>query len=144
MSISCHTDKLKGFSFIFFRTCAIKLTLDFNYDLFDVNITSRFYELATDRNFSKFWRLKLPIIQTILKFLVQSSCSLNMLVLGSQAFSNRSFIKVKTTSKHFFNPYFSWLYVLVISRTCFRVNPHSIVAWMSRNSLLEAGAKSEG
>ena len=25
----------------------------------------------------------------------------------------------------------------------FRVNPHSIVAWMSRNSLLEAGAKSE-
>ena len=26
----------------------------------------------------------------------------------------------------------------------FRVNPHSIVAWMSRNSLLEAGTKSEG
>ena len=26
-----------------------------------------------------------------------------------------------------------WLYVLVMSRTCFRVNPHSIVAWMSRN-----------
>ena len=25
----------------------------------------------------------------------------------------------------------------------FRVNPHSIVAWMSRNSLLEAGAKSK-
>ena len=37
-----------------------------------------------------------------------------------------------------------WLYVLVMSRTCFRVNPHSIVAWISRNSLLEAGAKSEG
>ena len=36
-----------------------------------------------------------------------------------------------------------WLYVLVMSRTRFRVNPHSIVAWMSRNSLLEAGAKSE-
>ena len=30
-----------------------------------------------------------------------------------------------------------------MSRTRFRVNPHSIVAWMSRNSLLEAGAKSE-
>ena len=27
-----------------------------------------------------------------------------------------------------------WLYVLIMSRTCFRVNPHSIVAWMSRNS----------
>ena len=30
-----------------------------------------------------------------------------------------------------------------MSRTRFRVNPHSIVAWMSRNFLLEAGAKSE-
>ena len=37
-----------------------------------------------------------------------------------------------------------WLYVLVMSRTRFGVNPHSIVAWMSRNSFLEAGAKSEG
>ena len=30
-----------------------------------------------------------------------------------------------------------------MSRTYFKVNPHSIVAWMSRNLLLEAGAKSE-
>ena len=36
-----------------------------------------------------------------------------------------------------------WLYVLVMSSTRFRVNPHSVVAWMSRKSLLEAGAKSE-
>ena len=36
-----------------------------------------------------------------------------------------------------------WLYVLIMSRMRFRVNPHSIVAWMLRNSLLEAGAKSE-
>ena len=28
-------------------------------------------------------------------------------------------------------------YVFVMSRTLFRVNPYSIVAWMSRNSLLE-------
>ena len=35
-----------------------------------------------------------------------------------------------------------WLYVLVVSRTRFRQNSHSRVAWMSRNSLLEAGAKS--
>ena len=28
-----------------------------------------------------------------------------------------------------------WLYVLVMSRKRFRVNTHSIVAWMSRNSL---------
>ena len=34
-------------------------------------------------------------------------------------------------------------HVLVMSRTRFRVNPHSIVALMSRKSLLKAGAKSE-
>ena len=36
-----------------------------------------------------------------------------------------------------------WLYVLVMSRARFRVNPQSIVAWMSRNFLLETGANSE-
>ena len=36
------------------------------------------------------------------------------------------------------------LCVLIMSRTRFWVNPPSIAAWMSRNSLLEAGAKSEG
>ena len=35
------------------------------------------------------------------------------------------------------------LYVFVMSQTHFRVNPHSIVAWMWRNSLLEAGTKPE-
>ena len=35
------------------------------------------------------------------------------------------------------------LYVLVVRRTRFRVNPHSIVVWTSTKSLLEAGAKSE-
>ena len=35
------------------------------------------------------------------------------------------------------------LYVLVMSRTRFRVNPRSIVAGMIRNSLLETGVKSE-
>ena len=35
------------------------------------------------------------------------------------------------------------LYVFIMSRTSLRVNPHSAVAWMSRNSLLEAGAISE-
>ena len=37
-----------------------------------------------------------------------------------------------------------WLSILVMPRTPFTVNPHSIFAWMSRNSLLEPGAKSEG
>ena len=35
------------------------------------------------------------------------------------------------------------MYVLVMSRTHFRVDPHSIVAGISKNSLLEAGTKSE-
>ena len=36
-----------------------------------------------------------------------------------------------------------WLSVLIMSRTRFRVNPHSIIAWISRNSLLKTGAISE-
>ena len=32
-----------------------------------------------------------------------------------------------------------WLYVLLMSRTRFKVIPHSTVAWMSRSFLLEAG-----
>ena len=35
------------------------------------------------------------------------------------------------------------LKVFIMSRTRFRVNPHSIVAWMSRKSLLETGTISE-
>ena len=37
-----------------------------------------------------------------------------------------------------------WLYVLFISRTRIRVNPHSIMSWMSMIPLLEEGEKSEG
>ena len=35
------------------------------------------------------------------------------------------------------------LYVLIMSGTRFRVNWHSIFAWMSSKALLEAGAISE-
>ena len=38
---------------------------------------------------------------------------------------------------------FIWLYVLNMSRTHFRVNPHSRAAWTSRNSWPETAAKSE-
>ena len=37
---------------------------------------------------------------------------------------------------------FILLYILIMSRVRFRVNLHSIVAWMLRNSLLEMGAAS--
>ena len=36
-----------------------------------------------------------------------------------------------------------WLYVIIMSRARFRVNLHSIVAWVSRNSLFEAGPISD-
>ena len=36
-----------------------------------------------------------------------------------------------------------WLYVLIMSRTRYRVNLHPIVAWMSKNSLLETDAISK-
>ena len=35
------------------------------------------------------------------------------------------------------------LYVIIMSRMSFRVNLHSSVPWLSRNSLLETGAISE-
>ena len=37
----------------------------------------------------------------------------------------------------------NWLYVVIMSHTCFRVNLHSIVAWMSKNPLLKTGGISE-
>ena len=36
-----------------------------------------------------------------------------------------------------------WLYVIIMSRMRFRVNPHSMVAWMLGNSMLKTSAKSE-
>ena len=39
--------------------------------------------------------------------------------------------------------FFFLLYVIIMLPTSFRVNLHSIVAWMSRNSLLETGVVSE-
>ena len=54
-------------------------------------------------------------------------------------------LKLKTsclgkTEKH---KYLDWLCVLIMSRMFFREIPHYIVAWISRNFLFEAGAKSE-
>ena len=43
----------------------------------------------------------------------------------------------------YLSPRSIWLYVPVMSRTHFKVNPDSIVAWMSRNSLLEVAAEYE-
>ena len=39
--------------------------------------------------------------------------------------------------------FFNWLYVLIMSHMHFRVNPHYVVAWISKNSLLKTGTISE-
>ena len=39
--------------------------------------------------------------------------------------------------------WYIWLYVFVMSRTRFRLNPHSIVSWMWRKSLLKVAAESD-
>ena len=41
-----------------------------------------------------------------------------------------------------FSKWSNWLYLVIVSHSCLRVNPHSVVAWMSRN-LLDTGAISE-
>ena len=56
---------------------------------------------------------------------------------------NKKDIYLTYVSKHNSNRESNWLYVLTMSFTRFRVNSHSIVVWMSRNSLLERGAISE-
>ena len=55
--------------------------------------------------------------------------------------ATKSYVLHKNRQKY--NHHFKLLYVLIMPLTRFRVNPHCIVAWMSRKSLLEAGVKSE-
>ena len=40
-------------------------------------------------------------------------------------------------------PKIFWLWVLIMSHTCLRLNLHSVVAWMSNNSMFTTGAISE-
>ena len=83
------------------------------------------------------------------------SCSFLQLSCWKTNYWNTAVFGVVSTARyylHVIKELFFWLmlywwdqkqclYVLVMSFTRFRVNPHSIIAWMSRNSLLEGGAK---
>ena len=55
----------------------------------------------------------------------------------------RQSINLRATSKTCFVGIIMILYLLIMSRTRFRVSSHSIFAWISRRYLLEAGMKSE-
>ena len=69
-------------------------------------------------------------------------------------------LRLTLTSSFAFFTYFTWfsmickiffgegiiiiiIIIIIMPHTCFRVNQHSIVVWMSRNALLETGAISE-
>ena len=56
---------------------------------------------------------------------------------------NHYWVITTALSCEYLSVYCIWLYVIVLSRTIFRVNLHSILAWISRNSLHKAGAISE-
>ena len=77
-----------------------------------------------------------PLVKSFLKLLLLMIWRSLLLCVFSiyQQKINSGF--VKNTSK-------SRLFVFIVSYTYFRVNLHSIVAWMSRNSLLETGTISE-
>ena len=80
-------------------------------------------------------------IQTISTVVPQASFLGHLLFLftsmtftSAQNIPNLMILQIKQTSDCMF---------FVMSHTCFRVDPHSLVAWMSRNSLLKADAESE-
>ena len=56
---------------------------------------------------------------------------------------NRQCFLYESKISEFKSHHLLWLYVPIMPRTRLRVNPHSIVSWMSRNSLLETGAISK-
>ena len=104
-------------------------------------------DVATCRFFIAFWYFlptsyKFGMILHTLTFRCFSGCSNWTNFHNELTFLQDIFWK-NVYSMSLIDKCFKTLYVLVMSCTCFRVNLHSIVAWMSRNSLLEAGAKSE-
>ena len=60
---------------------------------------------------------------------------------SASAFSQHSFLGSQKHFKSCGKLFKTCLYVLVMSRTRFKVNSHAMVTWMSRNSFLEAAAK---
>ena len=63
--------------------------------------------------------------------------------LGDNIFDTNVSNKMSTLRLLPFLSYYSDLCVIIMSRTRFSVNLQSIVAWMSRNSLLETGMISD-
>ena len=66
------------------------------------------------------------------------------------SYANKSWLTLKINKSIYLYPFLQGisliylrLYVLIMSHKRFRESPHSIVAWMSMNFSLEAGAKSE-
>ena len=122
--------------------CLVSIYSAFDYMFFSCNV--RVSELIHNLKLPEFqgnpcskqiWSLKLKLLQ------LESNTQPISSLINNEIFSQTSEtievfcegISVRTIR----------LYVPVMSRSCFRVIPNSIVAWMSRNSLLQAGPKSQ-
>ena len=69
---------------------------------------------------------------------VKSKCKISQFLVSTAPTKDQATINAEVLHANVIVPFY--LYVLVMSRTHFRVNLHSIFASMSRNSLLETGA----
>ena len=92
-----------------------------------------FLILLTDNILHWFWRWRFQSIA-----LVNSLAGTKIFKIQKQP--PEVFLKVSQNSTE--NTY-ARLYVIIMSRTCSRVNLHAVLAWKSRNSLLETGVVSE-
>ena len=107
-------------------------------DFFRINIIEIF--IRHYRNILEFWR----IFQKCLNWFSMKSLSRMTIVLPWCVFwiilLFRSMLRrrIQNPLKHL-----RWTVCFIMLRTRFRVNLHSIVAWMLRNPLLETGAISE-
>ena len=134
-----------------FRYCVFLSLLDFSWIFFCSNMVLRGFQtlsvvfryldvllLTQDMHF---WYYK---TFNLLFFIIVTQClkGLNATLQFMSVVLNK-FRYIKLLRGDVLQIVIMQLYCLVMSLTRFRVNPHSIVSWMSRNSLLEAGAKSE-
>ena len=118
----------------------ISVTFMAVFSLYSVNVENFFYyEKTKPGHYGRtYWKIS-PEPRANVYFELEDYQPLRGMVLIFVWYKN-----TLVNSKTFISVRCIWLYVLVMSRTRFRVNPHSIVAWMSRNTLLKAREKSEG
>ena len=119
-------------SFLLFSPLSAERKTDFHKRRFLEGISNFPLPGSDDKNLGEsfFWGYEWKCIDSVCRLANAFSSNLNTIDLN---------ICLNHGSIYRFN----WLYVLIMSHTRFRVNLHSIVTWMLRNSLLETGGISE-